>query len=181
MDDFPADTDILSQTGAQALNWFQSVAAGSQKARQDFDWLGLAKGAALRARIHDREESLAWAELAVAAFLKLDTEQPGREHDHSGMYCRSAMIEKHGEQSGHGLRDANELYDWFRSRLPVDYDATLTLIRRLSEEMSAEFETEVVAPLREIRNRLTVIKSLPEDCLIPPDVEQFVKLYHQLP
>ena len=97
------------------------------------------------------------------------------------MHCVVAMIEKHGAESGQRLRDPDVIFDWFRQSQPEDYEGTLQLIQRLTAEMSEEFEADVVAPLRNTKSRLNVIRSLPESCTTPADIQQYFKLWAELP
>ena len=73
------------------------------------------------------------------------------------------------------------IFDWFRQSQPEDYEGTLQLIQRLTAEMSEEFEADVVAPLRNTKSRLNVIRSLPESCTTPADIQQYFKLWAELP
>lgn len=181
MDEISRDTEVLSLTGEKALAWYQAIASGKRATASDFQWQSLAQGAALRARITEADESLAWAELATSVFDRLASETPAGSFAESSMYCRVAMIEKHGVQANDRLRDPAMLFQWFREEQPADYEGTLRLIQRLTDEMSEDFEAEIVSPLRNIKSRLNVIRALPSTCEVPEDVRQFVKIWADLP
>ena len=91
------------------------------------------------------------------------------------------MIDKHGSKRHDRLRDLDAIFEWFRHTLTTGLRRYIRLIQRLTDEMSEAFEQDVVTPLRDMKSRLNVIKSLPNNCEIPADVQQFVKLWHELP
>lgn len=181
MDEIYSDTEVLSLSGGEALEWFLAVSAKRRPTPVDFDWLGLAKGAALRARIADRDQSLAWAELCAAVYQQLGSVEPNASHDIGEMYCRVAMIELHGEQSGDDLRDPETVYCWFRETLPKSYEETLQLRERLMDEITDDYVNDVVKPLQAVKKRLTIIRAMPDNCILPPDLDEFSQLYHSLP
>jgi len=182
LEEYCSDAEVLSQSGADALSWYTSTKDGGRRVRKDFDWSGLAKGASLRARITDGEESLAWASLSSNVFQNLRKENPDGDHDLGEMYCRVAMIEKHGVKSDGSLGDPEVLFAWFRESITIStVEETQRLIDRLMDELTDEFVDEVVTPLRQMKTRMTVIRALPKDCPIPDDISQLLRLYQQLP
>ena len=191
MDELTRDTEVLSLSGSEALSWYQSVVADQVGKGQggladvrgvptDFQWPSLAQGAALRARLCESNESLAWADLAINVFGQLAAELPASRFAESEMLCRVSMIEKHG-QSSDGICDPKVVVDWFRESVPHDFDGTQRLIQRLAEEMSVDFESQVVSPLRDTKSCLNVIRALPDGCVIPDDVQKFLPLWVELP
>ena len=181
MDEITRDTEVLSLDGEQALAWFRDTQSGSQPVPVGFQWQSLAAGAALRARISSDAESLAWAELAFDVFSRLSEEKPNGDFGESAMHCVVAMMEKHGVVTGDRLRDPDVIFDWFRESQPEDYEGTLRLIQQLTAEMSEAFETSVVAPLRNTKSRLNVIRLVPDSCEAPADIQQYLKLWGELP
>ncbi len=181
MDAITRDTEVLSLDGEQALAWLRATESGTKAVPAGFQWQSLAAGAALRARITSDTESLSWAEVAVDVFSRLSQEKPNSDFGESAMHCVVAMMEKHGVVAGDRLRDPNVIFQWFRESQPEDYEGTLKLIQQLTAEMSEEFETNVVAPLRNTKSRLNVIRSLPASCETPADIQPFVKLWGELP
>lgn len=180
--EYCSDTEVLSQSGTAALTWYESIRDGGRRVRKDFDWLGLANGASLRARITDDEESLAWASLSSSVFQRLKREHPDADHDLGEMYCRAATIEKHGPKSDGSLGDPEVLFSWFRESVSASsVEEVQSLIDRLMDELTDEFVNEVVTPLRRMKTRMTVIRALPADCPVPDDIAQLLRLYHHLP
>lgn len=181
LEEYCSDMEVLSQSGADALTWYESTRQGDRRVRTDFDWSGLAKGASLRARITDGDESLAWATLSSSVFQQLSREHPDGDHDLGEMYCRVATIEKHGVKSDGSLGDPDVLFCWFRESVTASVEDTQMLIDRLMDELTDEFVNEVVTPLRRMKTRMTVIRALPDDCAVPDDIAKLLLLYHQLP
>lgn len=179
--EYCSDAEVLSQSGATALAWYESTKEGDRQVRKDFDWSSLAKGASLRARITDGDESLAWATLSSTVFRHLNQEHPDAGHDLGEMYCRVAMIEKHGAKTGGSLGDPDVLFAWFRENVTTSVEQTQSLIDRLMDELTDEFVNEVVTPLRRMKTRMTVIRALPDECPVPDDIAQLLRLYHHLP
>ncbi len=181
MERYERDTEVLSLDGLAASQWYHAVQTAGHPVPTGFNWQGLAQGAALRARITEAEESLAWAEMSVAVYGRLSKEYPEKTFDQSEMYCRASTIEKHGIDGGHHLRNPDVIFDWFRETAPVDVAGVQALIDRLADPMTVEFEEQVVKPLRDLKERLHVLRALEEDCAIPQDIAAYFPFWHDLP
>jgi hypothetical protein len=105
---------------------------------------------------------------------------PDGSFDISSMYCRVAMIGRHGPRDGHTILDPVTVFSWFRQHMPSDPDV-FALLDRLESEKWQGIVVDVLRPLRGLKNRLNVIQTLAHHVDVPDDIIQYIALKERLP
>lgn len=165
----------------QVSAWLESVRGGRREAPENFNWHGLAQTAASLAQEADAPEAqLGWARVAVAVYDWL-AGQPGVAPDSftaSAMNLRADMISRLGDEPGHPVLDMSLVTGWFWDRLPMPFEEAERAAAAWREKLDSgkvsemtEPEVEKVRSLRQIKNRLGVIRQLVAARRLPPDPE----------
>lgn len=164
---------VIQQEGAQAYAWLQSVWEGRQKVPEDFNWLGLAKGAAFNATsqcvLTSSPPDLDWAKVAVEVYEYLiGKADPSRRNslEYSLMHLRAFCIVRLGVVAHDPLLDVDQLVQWFFRDL------------KLGPEQAAQkaaswrdLPIDEIRALRQIKNKLSAMKGLYENNMLPPNQE----------
>lgn len=177
----------LFEQGPEAIRaWLDRVSSGSVTTPDDFTWLRLAEEASERATYPDAatsdQERLVWASIAVSAYdyLARTTEDLKwtTSVEISAMMLRANMIKKLGAVPGHPLLDPSTVSHWFFDRLPFPRAEAARLAVDWLKRPVAE-----ILLLRQIKNRLLVIKELMKDGYLTDDQElqRWVELRERLP
>jgi hypothetical protein len=94
------------------------------------------------------------------------------------MYLRANMIARLGDVPGHPVLDTSRVTDWFREGLPMPLGEAERAAAEWRERLDAgkvgemtDAEVEKVRRLRQVKNRLGVIRHLVERGGLTPDPE----------
>lgn len=172
--------DILDSAASTAYEWFQSVPSDCSLSGS-FNWHGLADCSVTRSRKETEDsDSLLWARIATTIYDRLSIAYPDATFDCSSMFCRTAMIARHGVREGCPVLDPSVVFDWFRDR-NLSLTETMELLERLGAEPWSDNVVEVLRPLRQLKNHLNVIHQLAEHTDIADDVDAYRPLRDRLP
>lgn len=150
---------LLQQDASQVLTWLKDIWTGKQPTPENFNWLGLAKSAALHASYEKRkEDSLQWAEVAISIYeyLMKDADLAGRNSFvYSLMNLRAHMIIRYGAVSQDRVLDLKQVIELFF------YDINMSYIEAATKAVVwKSLSIESIRELRRIKNRLSALKSL---------------------
>lgn len=169
----PSLDTLLQQSPAQLYQWVQAIREGLEQVPQDFNWLGLAEAAALRARFGDDQTSsqpdLEWAKVAILIYNQIISEATPvyrASLERSVMSLKAYLIDKLGIVPDDPILDVNQIVQWFFEKLHISL--------KEAEEKAALWQSlakEEILELRQIKNRLAIIKTLAESNLLPPNQE----------
>lgn len=184
--------DLLQQDATQVQAWLNSVWAGQQQVPEGFHWHGLAEGAAFRARgesnLTFHLPNIEWAKVSTSVydFLAENQHNPNSRDSFklSSMMLRAFMIKKNGVVAGDPILDADQIINWFLTKLDVSYDEALIKATAWREFFQRGFkdssgnkkelhdiEVKEILKLRLIKNRLAVIEALAESDQFQPNEE----------
>jgi hypothetical protein len=192
----------MPETSAEALaelspkdirDWVESAWAGGLKCHPGFNWLGLAEVLAFDARARGSlEEKVQLAELAVKIYEWL----AGREDNaHGDSYIDSAiavrvfMLANKYVAPSHPVLGVSQITEYISGVADISPSQAMTESRDLKERLnsqaglSSSAELGKLQKLRRMKNRLTLIKSLPS-CGVPLgdfDIEEWLEIYNELP
>ena len=146
-------------------------------------WFRLAYFAAGEPRYLDDpcQDGLLWSEISLTAYeqaLKVDGDEHRYSYEINMMWLRTYMITHCGTISGHRVLDPEIIQRWFYERLPMT--------RKEATEKAQHWRD--LSPdqwllLREIKNRLGIIRKLLEHGILTDDLEliKWVQIRNDLP
>lgn len=194
---------LLKKKPVQVQVWLKSIWTKEQQVSEEFNWLGLAEVAASLARenlaFKDNLFALEWAKIATSVYEFLAESNSNtfakNSFTQSSMLLRSNMIFKLGNLLDDPVLDAEEIVNWFFKELKFSYKEAIqksSLWRELSpekyeelakNEKQLELALEEIRDLREIKNRLAVIRVLTQNELFKPneEIKAWNALWEKLP
>jgi hypothetical protein len=173
------------QDPKQVLMWVNTIVEGRQEVPEYFNWLGLAQLSANQARSRDDAVSsipdLDWAKVAIVVYdYLINKADPARRDslEHSVMMLRAYLIVKLGVVPHDPVLDIEHIVQWFFQNLRL----SLAEAARRSASWK-ELKREEILELRQIKNRLAVIRSLAEHNLLShhPELQPWLALREKLP
>ena len=170
--DLPSPADALSLPPDQLLTLLSAHSAITP----EYNWLLLGEGAAFLAhRSSDDKARLSWAEISVIAYQRDSSDSA----THSSMMLRASMIKRLGHTTGHPVLDGSLLEKWFFDFLHDD----LSHIRNIIPVDLSSTPLATLQYLREIKNRLNIIRLLAETPYLAPNAEvrEWLSIARDLP
>jgi hypothetical protein len=168
---------LLSSGPESVRNWFETLKAGRIEPPTQWNLLGLAEGAALRAR---KELSRDWLRLAVdiLEYLARVEGRSGESRILASMHLRAFFIIRMGENSDEALLTLRPIVEWFRKKVTTPTEQALSA----SANWSA-LPIQEIRSLRDIKNMLAVFKELDKAGLLEPypDIKRWLEIRDQLP
>ncbi|GAB5407287.1 MAG: hypothetical protein Aurels2KO_55180 [Aureliella sp.] len=172
--------DVLDYSAADAVAWFQSIASEASLP-ETFNWLGLAECSVTRSRNEiDDSDSLHWAQIATEIYDRLSVVYPDASFGCSSMFCRVAMIARHGVREGNPILDPAVIFNWFRGQ-SLSLTGANALLQVLGTEPWGDAVADVLRPLRQLKNHLNVINELALHTGIADDINLYRPLLGRLP
>lgn len=186
----------LQQEPQFLLDWLHDIEQGKAQTPADFNWLGLAQGAAFCANqqweLGNRPLSLQWAEVAIALYNHLNQITPPAETDpntESAMQLRATLIRTWGVDPKQDILDPDVIAHWFLSHL----DGSLSDIKQAAQPWQdpAIFQNrdyviqhlDSLKRLRRLKTRLNILQHLlgVEGWEPSPELRQWLELSAILP
>lgn len=148
---------------------------------QPIHWHGVAEGSAFRAlRAFDDDErpiALAWSKLAIRVYEALEASTGHSSFGHSAMLARLNAIRRAGASDGDWIRDPAIIVNWFLKGLERTVESACEAAALpLAEQSLAELRR-----LREIKNRLNVLRELAAVVPVGSEVERWLAIRERLP
>jgi hypothetical protein len=185
--------DLLKMDVCEIKEWLNAVQSGNEITPDGFNWLGLAEAAAFNAHVKQDSQTpasrLEWASIAVSVYERLakdssfDGEDSRESFELSAMHLRAYLIRELGTKPNHAILDANSIVQWFLDSLKLSVEQVhkhCIVYQALGTEKNS---IEMLRGLRQIKNRLSVIKSLVNSGQIKPNREltNWLSLFDKLP
>ena len=159
--------DLIQQEPMQLSHQISEIRQGKQWVATNFNWLGLAQAARLKATMSSRiEDCLSWGRAAVSAYAMAIEQDylPAQSTLHlQAMYFRVTMIDDHGAIKDDILLDPELVIRWFFQCLSFTQQQVLSLLLMQTRH---ELSIEQVQKLRYIKQALSIIRQLPENILL---------------
>lgn len=176
--------ELLMKEPNQVQAWVEQARCGQIAVPSDFNWLGLAYSAAEAARdlaARGDRAALAWAGAAISVYDYLASEAAAdvtSEFERDAMFVRAAMIAGFGAVPGHPVLDIATIERWFIDRLPWSRDEAMSMAENWTQR-----PIDQIRQLREIKNRLAVIKSVMDAGYLRDNepLRQWVEIRDSLP
>lgn len=149
----------------------------------DFNWLGLAEVASTNTQnnTNSMETSLAWAQIAILVYEYLSSasiQTDRNSFECSAMLVRVYCIGRFGKQKNKKIRDPQIVVDWFLSNTSISLDEA-------EEQAKRDLSLNQILELRQIKNRLNVLKELYKDGNVPANslssIENWLAIRPELP
>lgn len=178
----------LIESGPDAIRaWLDADPSESERPRDYNGWSGVAFQLAHAAqRAESRERAIAFGQLACHVYETVLPEFQselacvglacgGPLTEVEGMQLRVRMIAQYGSAKNIDLLDPDVVATWF------DCCSTkLSQLREIARREVDELEVEDIARLRFAKNRIQILKSLPDEA-ITDDLAVWVDFYDELP
>jgi hypothetical protein len=177
--------ELAQQSPEHIREWIEAVRPDRVAAPGDLNWRGLAysaaRNAAQAADRGNKDDALAWAGVAIAAYGYLAGVHPSvnaSEDERSAMFVRADIIGRLGVVPGHPVLDPATIERWFVDRLPLPLEDATAMTKDWMK-----LPVDEIRKLRGIKNRLAVIQALNEDGVLTEreDLRRWMALRDRLP
>ena len=179
--------EFLEQEPQKILAAITAVIDEHPHPNKDINWLGIAEIASSNTRIKSNtmDVSLVWAEIAVLVYEYLSSPITKTNVSHvsfecSAMFIRVYCIAQFGIQKNDMLRDPQTVVEWFLVNTGMSLDEA-----KAQSKKWIELPREQISALRQIKNRLNVVKELYKDRHVPSNslssIESWIAIWQELP
>jgi hypothetical protein len=173
---------LLASDVLTAQRWLDNAEANPTSIPSDFNWHGLAEGAATNARVTSAiDDADAWASVSLRVYARLAANaERSASFELSAMNLRSWMIARYGRSERDPARDLRKLVDWFQQNIPMPIAEVEIQVGQLRALPMAQWSErlELVRTLRALKNRLNVFRNLDD---VPDEIRPWLKLWPLLP
>lgn len=176
---------LLQEDVLHVLAWIDEVRMSRQEVPGNFNWLGLAEAAALRAR---SALDPAWARVAIAAYDQITGPDKPRDREAilcSSMQLRAYMIATLGPRPGDTVLDPEVVLNWFTANLPFSLDHATKVVASLRglDEQGMRQRIDEMRQMRRLKNRTFVLKTLSSSDRIQlsQEAQSWIALWDELP
>lgn len=182
--------DVLKKEPKEVLRWIGESFDSSRKENQSFNWLGLAEVAAQNTcsgngNKHSKP-NLDWAKIAFAVYEYLERRSDTTDNWRISLECSEMLLRTNIIISGgyddneEALKNVDVVLRWFTQSLNVSFSE----VEKRASSLHELGRSEILA-LRQIKNRLSVIKVLYQNYSLPPEIapeiEKWLSLREKLP